>query len=64
MFFVVGGDVLILYPQQKGFLASFSTSILMFQVPLSIFCIWLFINTMGSLLLVVVLHGTEIWVDF
>lgn len=48
----------------KGFLVAFITAMLLFQVPWSIFFTWLFNNTGGSLLLVAVLHGSEIWVAY
>jgi membrane protease YdiL (CAAX protease family) len=47
---------------QKGFLAAFGVFILMFVLPWSIFFSWIFNNTRGSLLLVAILHGSEIWV--
>lgn len=49
---------------QKGFLVAFGTLILMFALPWSIFYSWIFNNTGGSLLLVAVLHGSEIWVAY
>jgi hypothetical protein len=38
--------------------------ILMLILPWSIFFTWIFNNTKGSLLLVAVLHGSEIWVPY
>jgi membrane protease YdiL (CAAX protease family) len=49
---------------QEGFLVAFATLILMLLVPWSIFYTWIFNNTRGSLLLVVVLHGSEFWVAY
>jgi membrane protease YdiL (CAAX protease family) len=49
---------------QKGFLVAFMTMILMLILPWSIFHIWIFNNTKGSLLLVAVLHSSEIWVAY
>lgn len=49
---------------QKGFLVAFLTMVLMFQVPWSIFIGWIFNNTGGSLLLVAVLHGSEVWLAY
>jgi membrane protease YdiL (CAAX protease family) len=49
---------------QKGFLIAFMVMVLMFSVPWSIFYTWIFNNTGGSLLLVAVLHGSEIWVAY
>lgn len=49
---------------QKGFLVAFATMILMLILPWSIFFTWIFNNTKGSLLLVAVLHGSEIWVPY
>ncbi len=48
---------------QKGFLAAF---VVMFVLGLlwSIFYTWMFNNTQGSLLLVAVLHGSEIWTAY
>jgi hypothetical protein len=36
----------------------------MFLLPWSIFYSWIFNNTKGSLLLVAVLHGSEVWAAF
>jgi membrane protease YdiL (CAAX protease family) len=47
---------------QKGFPVAIGTLIVVFLVPWSIFYSWIFNNTRGSLLLVAVLHGSEIWV--
>ena len=49
---------------QKGFLVAIVTMVLMFLLPWSIFYSWIFNNTRGSLLLVAVLHGSEIWVSY
>jgi hypothetical protein len=49
---------------EKGFLAAIGTTLLMFQLPWSIFYGWIFNNTRGSLLLVAVLHGSEVWVAY
>lgn len=49
---------------QKGFLIAFMVMVLMFSIPWSIFYTWIFNNTGGSLLLVAVLHGSEIWVAY
>jgi membrane protease YdiL (CAAX protease family) len=49
---------------QKGFLVAIVALILMFLLPWSIFYSWIFNNTRGSLLLVAILHGSEIWVAY
>ena len=49
---------------QKGFLVATGTLIVVFLIPWSIFYNWIFNNTRGSLLLVAVLHGSEIWVAY
>jgi len=49
---------------EKGLLAALAAIMLMFQLPWSIFFGWIFNNTRGSLLLVAVLHGSEIWVAY
>jgi membrane protease YdiL (CAAX protease family) len=49
---------------QKGFLVAIMTATLMFLLPWSIFFCWMFNNTKGSLLLVSVLHGSEIWAAY
>jgi hypothetical protein len=49
---------------QKGFLATVVILFLLFLLPWSIFFNWIFNNTRGSLLLVAVLHGSEIWVAY
>jgi membrane protease YdiL (CAAX protease family) len=49
---------------QRGFLAAIGTLILAFLVPWSIIYSWIFDNTRGSLLLVAVLHGSEVWVAY
>jgi membrane protease YdiL (CAAX protease family) len=47
---------------QKGFTVAYVIAILMIMLPWSIFFSWIFNNTKGSLLLVSVLHGSEIFV--
>jgi membrane protease YdiL (CAAX protease family) len=49
---------------QRGFLVAIVTATLLFILPWSIFYTWIFNNTRGSLLLVAVLHGSEIWVAY
>ena len=49
---------------QKGFLVAIVTMYLLFLLPWSIFYTWIFNNTRGSILLVAVLHGSEIWVAY
>ena len=49
---------------QKGFLVAIGAAVLMFLFPWSIFFAWIFNNTRGSLLLVAVLHGSEILVAY
>jgi membrane protease YdiL (CAAX protease family) len=49
---------------QEGFWAAVLTLILMFLLPWSVFFTWIFNNTGGSLLLVAVLHGSEVWVAY
>jgi membrane protease YdiL (CAAX protease family) len=49
---------------QKGFLLAYLTLVFMLVLPWSIFFTWMFNNTRGSLLLVSVLHGSEIWVAY
>jgi membrane protease YdiL (CAAX protease family) len=49
---------------QKGLPVAIVTLILMFLLPWSIFCGWIFNNTRGGLLLVAVLHGSEVWVAY
>lgn len=46
---------------QVGFPLAFTIMILVFSLPWSILFTWMFNNTRGSLLLVAVLHGSEIW---
>jgi membrane protease YdiL (CAAX protease family) len=48
---------------QKGFLVAVG-ALMMFLLPWSIFYGWIFNNTRGSLLLVAVLHGSEVWVAY
>jgi membrane protease YdiL (CAAX protease family) len=49
---------------QKGFLVAIVTLTLVLLVPWSVFYSWIFNNTRGSLLLVAVLHGSEVWVAY
>jgi len=49
---------------QKGLLVAMGAFILINQIPWSIFYTWIFNNTRGSLLLVVILHGSEVWVAY
>jgi len=49
---------------QKGFLVAMGAFILINQIPWSIFYTWIFNNTKGSLLLVALLHGSEVWVAY
>ena len=49
---------------QKGLLVAMGAFLLMFLLPWSIFYSWIFNNTRGSLLLVAVLHGSEVWVAY
>ena len=49
---------------QKGFLGAMGAFILINQIPWSIFYTWIFNNTGGSLLLVAILHGSEVWVAY
>jgi membrane protease YdiL (CAAX protease family) len=49
---------------QKGFLIAMGGFILINQIPWSIFYTWIFNNTKGSLLLVAILHGSEVWVAY
>lgn len=49
---------------QKGFPVAIVTLTLMFLLPWSIFYNWIFNNTRGSLLLVAILHGSEIWIAY
>jgi membrane protease YdiL (CAAX protease family) len=49
---------------QKGFPVAVVTAILLFMLPWSIITTWIFNNTKGSLLLVSIVHGSEIWVDY
>lgn len=48
---------------QKGFLMAVGV-MLVFQLVWSVLYTWMFNNTRGSLLLVAVLHGSEIWLVF
>jgi membrane protease YdiL (CAAX protease family) len=48
---------------QKGFLFAF-LAIIMFSLLWSIIFTWLFNNTKGSLLLVAICHGSEIWLAY
>jgi membrane protease YdiL (CAAX protease family) len=49
---------------QRGFLVALAVMALMFQIPWSVLQSWIFNNTKGSLLLVALLHGSEIWVAY
>jgi membrane protease YdiL (CAAX protease family) len=49
---------------QKGFLVAYGAAALMLMFPWSVFFTWVFNNTRGSLLLVAILHTSEIWVAF
>jgi membrane protease YdiL (CAAX protease family) len=49
---------------EKGFLVVIGILIPSFLLPWSIFYSWMFNNTGGSLLLVAVLHGSEVWVAY
>jgi len=49
---------------QLGFVQSLVAFTFLFLIPWSIFITWIFNNTRGSLLLVAVLHGSEIWVAY
>jgi membrane protease YdiL (CAAX protease family) len=49
---------------QLGFPAALAVMLLMFMLPWSILFTWLFNDTGGSLLLVVILHGSEIWLPY
>ena len=49
---------------QKGFLIAMGAFILFNQIPWSIFYTWIFNSTRGSLLLVAILHGSEVWVAY
>lgn len=49
---------------QRGFLAAFLATMLLFQLPWAVLFYWIFNNTRGSLLLVAVLHGSEIWTAY
>jgi uncharacterized protein len=49
---------------QKGFPLAMGAFFLLFLLPWSIIYTWIFNNTRGSLLLVAVLHGSEIWVAY
>ena len=46
---------------QKGYPLAMGAFLLLFLLPWSILYTWIFNNTRGSLLLVAVLHGSEIW---
>jgi membrane protease YdiL (CAAX protease family) len=47
---------------QVGFFGAILITTMLFLIPWSIFSTWIFNNTKGSILLVAVLHGSEIWV--
>jgi len=49
---------------QKGTLVAVAAMIVLFLFPWAVFCNWMFNNTCGSLLLVAVLHGSEIFVAY
>lgn len=49
---------------QRGFPVTLAVMSLMFSLPWSIFYTWMFNNTGGSLLLVSLLHASEIWVAY
>jgi membrane protease YdiL (CAAX protease family) len=49
---------------QKGFLIAMGAFILLNQIPWSVFYTWIFNSTRGSLLLVGILHGSEVWVAY
>jgi membrane protease YdiL (CAAX protease family) len=49
---------------QKGFFVALGVQFLVFLFPWSIFFTWIFNNTRGSLLLVIVLHGSEFWAAY
>lgn len=49
---------------QLGLFQSLAVFTFLFLIPWSIFSTWIFNNTKGSLLLVAVLHGSEIWVAY
>jgi membrane protease YdiL (CAAX protease family) len=49
--------------RQDGFLIAFSAMV-MLMLPWSIFYTWMFNDTKGSLLLVAMLHGSEIWLPY
>jgi hypothetical protein len=49
--------------QQKGFLVAFLVMMTL-NLGWSVFYTWIFTNTQGSLLLVAVLHGSEIWTAY
>jgi membrane protease YdiL (CAAX protease family) len=52
------------WASQYGLLISMGSFILINQLPWSIFYTWIYNNTKGSLLLVAVLHGAEVWVNY
>ena len=49
---------------QAGLLVAILINTMRFLIPWSIFSTWIFNNTKGSILLVAVLHGSEIWVVY
>jgi len=49
---------------QYGFVVAMGAFILLNQITWSIFYTWIFNNTKGSLLLVAILHGSEVWVAY
>ena len=49
---------------QIGFPAALAVMLVMFLLPWSIFFTWMYNNTGGNLLLVAILHGSEIWLPY
>jgi membrane protease YdiL (CAAX protease family) len=49
---------------QEGFLAAAVILLLLFLIPWTILFSWIYNNTHGSVLLVAVLHGSEVWVAY
>lgn len=49
---------------QLGFPAAVIVMLLLFMLPWSILFTWMFNNTGGNLLLVAILHGSEIWLPY
>ncbi len=48
----------------RGFLVAFGAMLFLFMLPWSILLTWAFNNTRGSLLLVSVMHASEIWIPY